>query len=97
MRKDLPFILLPNKRTLFDVSQTSDIPPDCSFNDKTTAPHCNVWNKFAEVLSKIDYNEVFQEKRKIFKLIMALHMNEINIFARHVFRNNSFVGSPLND
>ena len=90
VRENLPFILIPDKRTLFDVSYKSAIPPDFFFNDETTAPHCNVLKKIVEVSSKIDHNSVLQEIRNKFKLIMALRIDEMNVFSRNLFRNQSF-------
>ena len=40
LRKKFPFILLPDKRTLFDMNQKAAITPNCFFNDIKSSPHC---------------------------------------------------------
>ena len=93
IRKDLLLLLLPDARTLFDVSQKSAVPLGCFLRDASTSPHCNILKKFAEIMSKLDNNNVLKEERNNFKLIMALHIDEINIQARHLFRNESLFGT----
>ena len=46
------------------------------------------WKK-SEVSSKIDHNSILKELSNKFKLAMALYTEEVSIFARHLFRNQS--------
>ena len=97
IRKTLPFILLPDKRTLFDINKKAAIPQDCFFNEKKTAPHCNVLKKVAEVVSKMSKNKVLNEEPKAFKLVMAMHIDEVVIQSRHLFRNQTLSGPSTNE
>ena len=94
--KKLPFILLPDKRTLFDVSAKSAIPPDCFFREDTVAPHCSVLKKMHEVLPKLGRNNECRTNLNEFALLFALHVDEMNIMAAHLFRNQSLFG-PSHD
>ena len=48
-------------------------------------------------MSKINYENNVTSIKNNFKLIMALHVDEINIFARHLYRNNAMHGPSHND
>ena len=48
-------------------------------------------------MSKIDYQNNVTTIENKFKLIMALYIDEIHTFARHLRRNNSMHGPSLND
>ena len=59
LRKSVPFILLPDKRTLFDVNKKAAIPADCFFNTEITSPYCNVLKKLSEIMkTKNHKNEI---------------------------------------
>ena len=47
-------------------------------------------------MSKLDNNNL-KEERNIFKLIMTLHIDKMNLHARHLFRNQSVFGPSRND
>ena len=48
-------------------------------------------------MSKMNYQNNVTSIEKNFKLMMALHIDEINIFARHLHRNNAMHGPSHND
>ena len=50
IRKKVPFILLPDKRVLFNLSKKLVIPPDWFLNQNKTVPYCNVLKKIIEVI-----------------------------------------------
>ena len=97
IRKKIPFILLLDKRTLFDVNQKAAMPPNYFFNHSKSSPHCVLLKKIANTMSKMNYENNVTSIVNNFKLMMALHIDEINIFARHLHRNNTIHGPSLND
>ena len=97
LRKKFPFILLPDKRTLFDVNQKAAIPPNCFFNDSKSSPHCVLLKNIANTMSKRNYEKNATSIKNDFKLMMALHIDEISAFPRHLYRNNAMHGLSHND
>ena len=98
IRKNLPFVLLPDKRTLFDSSNKPAIPADCFFNEDFISPHCNVLQKIADILPKLGGKiGKWRQNPNCFSLIFAMHIDEINIQAKHLFRNQSLFGPSHND
>ena len=97
IRKNLPLILLPDKRSLFDVSKKLAVPPVYFFGDDSVSTHYNVLQKGAEIMSKLDNNNILKEERNIFKLIIALNIDEVNIQTPHLFRNQYLFGPSHND
>ena len=68
-----------------------------SFNERKTELHCSILEKNAEVISKLSRNSILTEETRQVKLVMALRVDKINMFARFLFRNQSLSGPSHND
>ena len=93
IRKNLPFLLLPDKRTLLDVSKKSASPLDFFFSNDSASPDCNVLKKVTKIVSNLNKYIILKEERNILKLIVALTLMksvsrketylEINLYFDH--------------
>ena len=79
MRKTIPFILLLDKRTLFNLNKKVAMPPDSFFDENAAAPHCNILKKIDKVMSKSDCNKDWNIESNFFESFMVLHVDEVNI------------------
>ena len=73
------------------------MPPDYFFSKSKASPHCQVLKKLAEIIPETSKANFLSATTKKQLLVMALHIDEINIQARHTFRNNSLSGPSYND
>ena len=78
IRKGLPFILIPDKRVLVDIKQKEVISVDAIFSSEKCLSYYNILKKLSEMMSDEESN---------FLTLVTLRINEINIFARHLFRS----------
>ena len=78
IRKGLHFVLIPGKRVLVDVKQKEAISVDAIFSSEKYLPHCNMLKKLSEMIKDRESN---------FLTLVTLHIDEISIFARHLFRS----------
>jgi len=85
IRKSIPFILLPDKRTLFDINQKAAIPVNCFYSSKKSCPHCNILKKISKIISESSKCKICKPKSKFHTNFMALHIDEINIQCVHLF------------
>ena len=60
-------------------------------------PYYHFLKKVTDVLSKLDHSNSLNEKCNKFKLMMAMHADEINIQMGCFFLNQSFLGPSHND
>ena len=98
IRKNLPFVLLPDKRTLLDSSNKPAIPADCFFNEDFISPHSKVLQKIADILPKLGGKiRKWRQNLNYFSLIFAMRIDEINIQVKHSFCNQSLFGPSHND
>ena len=66
IRKNIPFILLPDKRTLFDVNQKAAIPVDCFYSTNKSSPHCNVLKNISKAIIKTKDDVVNNQNLKVY-------------------------------
>ena len=85
MRGNTPFMLLPGKQVLFNLSKKSVMPLDCLFNENKTAPPCNALTKMIEVMANKNNLCESEKDNNIYKMIIVLHIEEINVQSRHLF------------
>lgn len=98
IRKSTPFLLLPNKRSLFTGLSASNIPLDSFFSTKMRSAYSSILLKMCEWLkSKLvacDNNGALHHPM----IVMDLHLNEVRVIARHSFSNKSHhFGAADND
>ena len=94
IRKSIPFILLPDKRTLFDVNQKAAIPVDCFYSSKKSCPHCNVLKKISKIILESSECKICKPKSKFYTNFMALHIDEINIQSAYLFQSKRHIFGP---
>ena len=89
IRKSTPFLLLPDKRSLFTGLSTSNVPLDSFFSTKKHSAHSSILLKICEWLK--DKLVVFDKNGAPHHpmIVMALHLDEVHIVARHSFSNKS--------
>ena len=85
LRKSTSFLLLPGKRVFSEYNKKNVISSDCIFQSKDTSPHAMVLRTIFQAMCDMCEHNAGIEQMKIF----ALHLDEINIQSRHLFRSNT--------
>ena len=78
IRKSLPFIFLPDVRTLYSLSEKNYIPLNIFFNSNKESAHTHLFRTAAHHLRN-KHNNVFKKNEINNNNIVALHSDEINI------------------
>ena len=88
IRKGLPFVLIPDKRVLVNAKQKEAISVDAIFSSEKHSLYCNMLKKLSEIMINKESN---------FSTLVTLHINEISIFARHLFRSQKCIFGPAHN
>jgi len=90
LRKNLPFILLPDKRIFSEYNKNAFVSADCFFQNTAASPHGKLLRNICHKISfKNNLQEGIHQKR-----VMALHLDKINIQSWHIFRNKTSMFGP---
>ena len=88
IRKGLPFVLILDKRVLVDVKEKEAISVDTIFSSEKYSPPYNVLKKLPEMMS---------DKESNVSTLVTLYIDEINIFARYLFRSQKCIFGPVHN
>ena len=87
LRKSMSLLLLPDKRVLSEHNKTNVMSSDCFFETEVTSPHALFLRDLRYATSH--RNEDIDQMK-----IVALHLDEINIQPRHLFRSKTCAFGP---
>ena len=90
IRKSTPFLLLPDKRSLFTGLSASNVPLDSIFSTQLHSAHSSILSKICKWLK--DKLVIFDGNKVPYHpmIVMALDLEEVHIVARHSFSNKLY-------
>lgn len=77
MKENLPFILLLDQRTLFNLNEKTTILLDFFFNKDSAVPYYDVLKKMTKILLELDCNNILKEVSDKIKLAIVFHIDKM--------------------